>query len=456
MPHFGRQKRTDAGGEAAVLRAKVVLTRADAIENAGVWVEGGVVKAVGDFAQLSSDMPSLPVRDLGEVALLPGFVNAHVHLELSHLCGKTPFTGSFAAWIGAVGDEGSSVSRRQLEMAATEGVAESRKFGTAVVGDVGLRGRTSAPLAEGGLGGVVFSEAIGLDPRICRRMLWWTRRRIATSKKTERLRPGISPHAPYTTSAELYRACLYLARHWRLPLMTHAAETKEEEEFVRKGTGPLIDLAKKRGWLKGKWEPPGQSPVEYLVELGVLAPVGATRWVARGCNAGRSEASRGLEVPLGTSCRAPTMSNVILAHLNYPSPTDVELVAKSGASVAFCPRSHRFFRHDPYPLSSLLSAGINVCLGTDSLASNDSLSVLEEARLVAKDFPGLSPRRVFDLATVNGAQALGLAGKVGEIAPGAWASLLTLDIAPLGSAIHGDAVLDFLLQGGDEPTPLRV
>lgn len=202
--------------------------------------------------------------------------------------------------------------------------------------------------------------------------------------------------------------------------MTHVAETKEEEEFLRKGTGPLMDLARERGWLKGKWEPPGRSSVEYLAELGVLAP------------------------------------STLLAHLNYPSASDTDLVAKSGASVAFCPRSHGFFRHDPYPLPALLSAGVNVCLGTDSLASNDSLSVLEEARLVTRDFPQLSPSAVFAMATTNGAGSLGLAGKVGEIAPGAWASFLALDIGPLGGSVVRQSILEFLLRSEVEPRAMRL
>jgi cytosine/adenosine deaminase-related metal-dependent hydrolase len=202
--------------------------------------------------------------------------------------------------------------------------------------------------------------------------------------------------------------------------MTHLAETKEEGEFLAKGTGPLMDLVRERGWLKGKWEPPGKSPVEYLAGLEVL---------------GR-----------GT----------LLAHLNYPSPSDIELVAKSGASVAFCPRSHRFFRHEPYPLNALLSARINVCLGTDSLASNESLSLLEEARMVAKDFPHLSPSLIFAMSTANGAVSLGLGGKIGVIARGAWANLLLLNLAPLGARLEETSLLESLLRGKGEPLPLEI
>lgn len=409
-----------AESDALLLRAKVALTAGGIIQDAGIAVANGLVSGMGRFRDLTADLPSRQVRDLGEVALLPGFVNAHCHLELTHLRGKVPFNGSFIEWLATVGSESRGAHPQDFGAAAEQGVAQTTQLGTAAVGDVSLWGHTYPVLADSRLGGVLFSEAIGLEPRLWRMMFWWARRRVARSRRTERLRPGISPHAPYSTSAELYRACVALAQHWNLPIMTHAAETREEDEFLRKGTGPLMDLVRERGWLEGKWEAPGKSPVEYVGELGVLTP------------------------------------NTLLAHLNYPSTSDIDLVAKSGASVAFCPRSHRFFRHDPYPLPALLSAAINVCLGTDSLASNDSLSVLEEARSVAKDFPQLSPSLIFAMATTNGARALGLEGKVGEIVPGAWASFLALEISPLGSGLDRQGILEFLLRSEVEPSAMTL
>jgi cytosine/adenosine deaminase-related metal-dependent hydrolase len=215
----------------------------------------------------------------------------------------------------------------------------------------------------------------------------------------------LSPHAPYTASAALYRRAAAEARRRGWLLTTHVAESREEDEMLRHGTGPMAEF------------------------FGRAAEgVGAVEWLSR------------WDV-LGTNCLA--------VHANHVTASEVELLAKSGTHVVHCPKSHRFFGREPVMWERWMKCGVNVCLGTDSLASNDSLDMFGEMRAVS----GLSPRQVLALATVNAAKALNRDGKLGRIAPGAWADLIAVPVAS-GTADAHEAVVfaekpvNFVMIGG--------
>lgn len=354
---------------------------------------GGLVFArdrilfVGPLAEAQHRFGAAQRLDASNLIVIPGLINAHTHLCYTCKLGRFPFFGSFPLWLAALGAYGSARSDARWQADTAEGIRLSLEAGTVAVGDICSRWETLRLLDDSPLGGVGFGEVLGMGAEHIAQL----EGRLAQALPTpinSRLTFGLSPHTPYTTHPEAYRACLRVAREHGLRLTTHLAETRIEEQFVRHGTGPLARIAKRLARGEYAWRPPGVSPVQYMADLGLLGP------------------------------------DVLLAHLNYPSAADIGLVADSGSHIAFCPGSHWFFRHERHPVEQLLAAGINVCLGTDSLASNLSLSVLREMRLVCESYPGVSPLQALHMGTVAGAEALGIAERYGSLAPGKSASLV--------------------------------
>lgn len=389
------------------------------MEDVAVCIQGGLIEQVGPWSEVRGDARG-EVRDLGDVVLVPALVNAHAHLELTALEGRLSAEEGFAAWIAQVGAYRLTASADGYLSAAREGARRCAGSGVGWVGDVTLAGIFPSTIAGEGLGGVLFLEMLGWAEDAVEKGL---RRAEASTADAPAgmVRWGIGPHAPYTTSPALYQAASVWAAMNRWPLMTHAAETRAESEFVRWGRGGLVGIAEMTGWARGAgWQPPGRSPIAYLAELGL---------VRRG---------------------------TVLVHVNYPEGGDLELISKCGASVAFCPRSHHYFGHDRYPLLHMLEAGVNVALGTDSLASNVDLSVLDEMRHVHSEFPGLPPEQVLWMGTVNAARALSLEAIAGEIAAGKAAALGTCAIPPTTKQPSVRDFALFLLEGGVEATVKRV
>lgn len=345
---------------------------------------------------------SKTVIDLGDVALLPGFVNPHTHLELTHLAGRVPFRDTFAGWIESLLALRTEIEPEVMRVASIrDGIAQSLAAGVTTVGEISRGPWSEMELNVCPMRSVRFSEVLGIGEReayafhtadeIERELLSFAeaaaRRDAATSPM-----PGISPHAPYSTSAAVYRRCVARAkeRGWRIT--THLAETREEIEFLRDGTGPLRELLNAREILPADWKPPGCSPVEFAESVDLLDV------------------------------------SPLLAHVNYISDEDLALLAAHACHVAFCPRTHRFFRHEPHRFREMLAAGINVCVGTDSLASNPSLSVLEELQFLRREHPDVSPQTLLEMGTIRGARALALGEIIGSIALGKQADLVALRV----------------------------
>jgi cytosine/adenosine deaminase-related metal-dependent hydrolase len=196
---------------------------------------------------------------------------------------------------------------------------------------------------------------------------------------------GLSPHAPYTASVDLYRLARTCGDKYGMLSTTHIAESVEEHEMFTHARGPLYEFLASLG--RDNSDCGQGSSLSHLIEHGVIG------------------------------------SNCIIAHLNYLQDYDYDLVARSGASVVHCPKCHTYFGHAPFPLKTLRDYGINICLGTDSLASNTSLEMRAEMREVL-EFHELTHREAVEMATLNGAKALGQSGKIGEISPGSWADLV--------------------------------
>ncbi|MEK7241692.1 MAG: amidohydrolase family protein, partial [Planctomycetota bacterium] len=203
---------------------------------------------------------------------------------------------------------------------------------------------------------------------------------------------GLSPHAPYTACAKLYQGCTLFSKGQDLLLSTHICETKEELEFLKEGTGSFAIMLRAYGMLED-WNPPGLHPLAYLKKIGALA----RPW--------------------------------LLVHCNYLSEEDIYIIKESGSSVVYCPRSHHFFGHEVHPFLRLLKEGVNVALGTDSLASNQSMSILDEMRFLHENYPGLDPVEIFSMATEGGAKALRLGENIGRLMHGMEADLTVIELS---------------------------
>jgi cytosine/adenosine deaminase-related metal-dependent hydrolase len=374
------------------MSARVLLRAAGVLASAEDWFRDGAVlfagdrvEAVGAAEALAARLgPADEVRDLGEVVLTPGLVNSHAHLELGGLVGRCPAGGSMVEWVGAVLREKASLDRADLERAVRTGAERLLETGTTCVGDIDSSGVSAEVLGETGLRGRVYREV--LDGRDAAR----------TPAARERLRgavasgprglvlPGVSPHAPHTVSDELLRSAIGQAVAERSALSVHLSESPEEVSWLRRGSGPFS------AFLSGS---PRCSGVDLLERGGVA--------------------------------RAPHL----LVHANHLELEELERIASWGGVLVHCPGTHAFFGRAPVDLAGWLAAGAVVALGTDSLASNEDLDLRRELQLLARAHPELSAEARFRMATEGGAAALGMAGEVGVLRPGARADLVAFALS---------------------------
>jgi 5-methylthioadenosine/S-adenosylhomocysteine deaminase len=388
-------------------RAKwVVPIAGDPIEDGGVLVRGDRIAAIDKAAALEGSLSHFEVQELGEVALLPGLVNTHSHLELTLMRGLLE-ESDFREWIGRLTDiKLNRMTGDDLIDSARLGALEAVHAGVTCCGDTCDSGLALDALLESGIRGVVYQEVFGPDPAQAPESLARLGEKVAVLEDragdSGRVRIGVSPHAPFTVSADLFRGVAGLARERALPMAIHAAESVAEERFMRDGAGPFADRLAER---KIPWTPPGVSTVAYLRDLGVLG------------------------------CRP------LLVHAVQATDADAEAIAESGAAVAHCPKSNAKFGHGVAPLASLLARGVTVGLGTDSVASNNVVDMLDEARAavlmaraIGRDAGALSARRALELATIGGARALGLDAEIGTLEVGKSADLCAIALDGLHAA----------------------
>ena len=328
--------------------------------------------------------PDAPVRDLGPGVLLPGLVNAHTHLELSHLSGRLPFVGGFVPWVeGIVGSRG-GFTDEDVRSAAGDAIGFLEERGTVAVGDVSNALSHVDRIAASRLSAVVFLELLAWDPAKAESTVAWAEGRLA--EVAPRLRPGLevrlAAHAPHSVSPALLGALV--ARGG--PAAIHLAESPDESAFLASGGGAWPAFLEKRGLGRVPFSPPGTSPVRYADGLGVLHP--------------RLVAAHGVQV----------------------DAEDRERLARRGVHVVLCPRSNRNLGVGTADVPAFLAAGVRLALGTDSLASVETLDVLDDAVLLRRQFPGLDPAALLRMATLGGAEALGFED-LGSIAAGKRAAL---------------------------------
>lgn len=363
------------------------------------------------------------IIDARHSVVLPALVNAHAHLDLSHI-GPVPFDASgdgsaadFKSWVDRVMAQ-RAVTEESIAASVKLGIALSQAGGTGIIGDIaGVRSTVPFQvLNASGVPGVSYVEVFGIGLRQAAAIEFMQDlARIAShdpaSIDAGTTRLGLQPHAPYSCGIEVYKAAAGLG----LPLSTHLAETLDEVQFLATGDGPIADLLRQRGAWDDTIRPSGQHPVDCLAE-------------------------------------ALNGTPIVAAHVNYATGDHIARLARSSISVAYCPRASAYFGHPadghpPHRYRDMIAAGINVALGTDSLLcldTPDRISVLDEMRLLYQR-DAADPLMLLRMATINGAKALGFDPAVVSLQPSKLPSAGLIAIELEGSA-DGDPFSRILRQ----------
>ncbi len=369
------------------IKAKYLIPHPErCIGNGAVAIKGTKIHHVGTFDEIRALADNNKIIDLGNAVILPGLINIHTHLDLTNLHNRIAPTNNFTHWLFQLLGARLRWKEKDYTSSIEKGIKLCIESGTTTVADIANMEYSFSLLKKSPLRKVVYKEVIDLDPDHAEDVISKVQSELSVSEPDNLFHAGLSPHAPYSVSKELYQAVSQLVGKSGVPLCTHIAETQDEIEFLTKGTGNFSAFLQKIRAMPDTWQPPGITPVHYLKGTGILD------------------------------------NHPILIHCNYITDGEISLIKDSRASVAFCPRSHRFFGHTNHPVQKLLDAGVNVGLGTDSLASNNTLSVLDEMKFLLLHY-AISPKTLLSMATVNGAKALGLESYAGQIKEGLDADL---------------------------------
>jgi cytosine/adenosine deaminase-related metal-dependent hydrolase len=370
------------------------------IDNGWIAVVDGRIVEVGHGRAPST------AEDLGDVALMPGLVNAHTHLELSELAGRVPTAEAMVPWIRsmvAVRGRGSDPTSPSAIAAARDAIDAMAVDGTVLVGDISNSLMTSPLLATSALAGVVFHELIGFnrpDPAADVQGAWAR----MDAEVRDPLAGSVVAHAPYSVSPALFEAIAAARR--QAPLAVHLGESRAEVEFLATGRGPFRELLEMFGVWTAAWMPPACDPAEYLDRLGYLQP--------------------------GT----------LVVHGTHLGAAGLARLGERGAVLVTCPRSNRHVGEGTPPIGAFYASGVPVAIGTDSLASAPSLRMWDEIAAVRQAAPTVSPARILASATRVGAEALGFGADFGTIVPGKRAALVAVDLRG-----HADDVEEYLVSG---------
>ncbi len=405
-----------------VLTAKTILTmhRARPLENGFVLVGGNRVLQVGERRDLKF-LPSARLIDLGDMTLLPGLVNAHTHLDFTSFLDRAPYSGRFREWLAGMARRGARMTPADFRKSIAAGVRQSLAYGTTTVCDISTSYQSYAILKRAPLRAVVFFEMADagrpLAAPVWKRALERVKRATCFPPHPAAVTWGLAPHSPFTVSPELFHLIgRYLGQHRKVPTAIHLGESREERDYFARGSGPV---ARRVGELNPGWpRPRARTPVGHLTRLG---------WM-------------------------PKLD--LAVHCNVVSPKDMDLLARYRVAVAHCPGSHRFFRHPRFKYEELRKRGVVVCLGTDSLASNRSLSLFREMRLFRDAHPGVSALETLGLATTRAAQALGMGRFLGQVRPGFLADLIAVP-ASTHASLSAEKVAEEVIAHKDE-VPFRM
>jgi cytosine/adenosine deaminase-related metal-dependent hydrolase len=388
----------------------VLPVSAPPIENGAVAVDGQYIAGVGPHAEIVKRFPGVRIETFGEAVILPGLVNTHTHLELTALRSYLENEETdFFAWLRKL-----TIARLErmtpddIRVSATWGACEAVRAGITCVGDASDSAMMSMlALRDVGLRGVVYQESFGPDVRLAAENFEKLKNKVheLRSVESDLVRVGVSPHSPYTVCGPQLELIAGLAQSEGLPLMMHAAESEAEEQFVREGCGAFAEGLAKRSI---EWKAPEVSTIQYLKQIGILE------------------------------------TRPLLAHCIRVDDLDIETLRSSGAKVAHCPKSNAKLGHGRAPFAKFIEAGIVVGLGSDSVASNNTCDILEEAR-----FATLLSRAAGE--RVSAEEALRVATLVGELREGFQADLTVVSLMGVHQVPSYDpvATLIFASSGRD-------
>jgi cytosine/adenosine deaminase-related metal-dependent hydrolase len=398
--------------DAFSLRARAVFPVAgEPILDSVVNVYEGRISSVGHF-----DSRAATAGDLGDVALLPGLVNAHTHLEFSELRAPLGKAGiSLPEWINLL-LAGRNRRGRSAKPAIIAGLGESLRHGVTTVGEIS-RAPSSDYESESARPQVrQFIEVIGFSNVRAVSVADALVNQLDEIKRTETLQPGISPHAPYSVSPRLLERAIDIACTRQLPVAMHLAESTAELQLLSQGSGPFRELLEARSMWDAEAIPPGSRPMNYLQAL----------------------------------AKSP---RALVVHGNYLAADEFDFLAehRERMTLIHCPRTHAYFGHPPLDIAKLLRQGVAIALGTDSRASNPDLCLLSEMRFLSAAHPDLSPRATLELGTLAGAKALGLADSMGALATGYLANMVAVPI-PSDAGSSPDEILSAILADYAQPS----
>ena len=393
-----------------VFRARWVLPIAHPpILDGWVAVEKGLIVGVGGPGDPPPDGETARSPD-GELAILPGLVNAHTHLELSWMRGQIPPTPTMPQWVERLMALRRTVGHEPSEP-IDDAIREARAAGTSLVGDITNTLVAYEPLADSDLSAAVFRELIGFNVNDPAPVVARAQEQIDALTPIARLRPSIVPHAPYSVSSALLREIGRATAH--RPVSIHLAESAEEIEFLQTSGGAWHALLNDLNVWSDTWVAPACSPVDYIESHGLLN------------------------------------ERLVAVHCVQLSNPELRQLATAGATVVACPRSNRWTGAGAAPLARFYASGVRVAVGTDSLASVEDLNVFGELAAMRKLAPDVPARALLESATRHGADALGFGAELGTIEAGKRADLIAVR---LPQAV--DDVEEYLV-GGVQPDDIK-
>ena len=336
--------------------------------NGFLHIENGIIKDVGCGRGLSS----VNIVDHGPGVIIPALVNTHTHLELTALKGKLTLDKGLGPWVKSLIKERESAGEKVLRESAAAGIREIIQSGCGAVGEISTLGLTWEAMAASDIYGIWFKEFIGNISTVSHDI---------SNVHQNHIDQSMAVHAPHTTSTEQILALKKITKQRNLPFSVHLAESDDEYLFISTCQGKWADFLTERDIDFSEWALPAATPVQYLNKLGVLD------------------------------------EHTIAVHLLHTDEKDLEILKKKGVHLSLCPRSNQNLHKRLPDIEQILKAGITPCLGTDSLASVDTLSLFDEMAFISSSFPLIAPSDILEMATLSGAKALGLDQKLGSLLP---------------------------------------
>lgn len=373
------------------------------IEDGAVLIEGSRIKDIGKSKVLLNTYSTEEVLDFGKAVILPGFVDLHTHLEYSVFRGACDDLG-YADWKMQLTTKSDSLKKGDWVYSAYLGALEAIQSGITTIADITKSGASLKAAKDAGLRGVIYYEISGMDHTRVPQIMSDAEKGIskwADLASGSNLVIGLAPHSPYTVSPSLYQASTRWARDHGLDICTHLAGSKAEYDFIKYGSGQLIneywDLI---GWRDILWQPTGTSPVKYLEEWGVFEG-----------------------------------GNLLAVHCVQVDEADIEILKKYNVSIAHCPRCSAKLGMGTAPLHNFLSNDLMVGIGTDSPASNNTMDVFDEMRIGLLVQRGVTRSAEFTaedfvyMATLGGAKAIALDDRIGSLDRGKEADIAVVDMS---------------------------